>query len=339
MTMRTLLDALRKAQRDFAIDRVRCELEAVLSPDVVVHLAHPFEDIQGVDAYMAEALIPLVKAIPDLERRDLIVLDGKTTLGAEWVGCCGYWTGTFSHPWLEIPPTGLTVSMRFHEFSRIEDGRIVEMQVIWDIPELMMQANAWPLSPSLGREWHVPGPALQDGLETTVRDRQRADESTALVSNMLVHLGKFANGGVAGMKLDTFWHPAFSWYGPAGIGTCRGVAGFRNGHQIPFLNALPDRTGGTSGRGHLFGDGDFVAFTGWPGMSMTVSGDGWLGIAAADQKITMRSLDFWRCEGNAIRENWVLIDMLHVYAQLGVDVLARLREFNKSRYGMPEWSV
>ena len=30
-------------------------------------------------------------------------------------------------------------------------------------------------------------------------------------------------------------------------------------------------------------------------------------------------------------ENWVLIDMLDIYRQLGVDVLARLAEFNKAR--------
>jgi hypothetical protein len=56
-----------------------------------------------------------------------------------------------------------------------------------------------------------------------------------------------------------------------------------------------------------------------------------MGIAPADQQITMRSLDFWRCENGLIRENWVLVDLLHVYRQAGVDVLARLREFNKAR--------
>ena len=40
----------------------------------------------------------------------------------------------------------------------------------------------------------------------------------------------------------------------------------------------------------------------------------------------MRRLDFWRVEGDLIRENWVLVDLLHVYDQLGVDVFARMRE-------------
>ena len=46
----------------------------------------------------------------------------------------------------------------------------------------------------------------------------------------------------------------------------------------------------------------------------------------------MRSLDFWRCENGLIRENWVLVDLLDVYRQIGVDVLGRMAEFNKARY-------
>jgi hypothetical protein len=45
----------------------------------------------------------------------------------------------------------------------------------------------------------------------------------------------------------------------------------------------------------------------------------------------LRSLDFWRLERGLIRENWVLIDLLDLYDQIGVDVLGRLREFNKAR--------
>lgn len=42
-------------------------------------------------------------------------------------------------------------------------------------------------------------------------------------------------------------------------------------------------------------------------------------------------LDFLRCEKGLIRENWVLIDLLDVYDQLGIDVLGRMREFNKAK--------
>ena len=82
---------------------------------------------------------------------------------------------------------------------------------------------------------------------------------------------------------------------------------------------------------NFFGAGDYAAVTGWPNMGLTVTQDGWLGIAPAGRKMLMRSLDFWRLEGGKIRENWVLVDLLHMYDQIGVDVLARMREFNKAR--------
>jgi hypothetical protein len=70
-------------------------------------------------------------------------------------------------------------------------------------------------------------------------------------------------------------------------------------------------------------------------MKQTINHDGWLGIAPSGQEITLRSLDFWRLEGGLIRENWVLVDLLDIHNQLGVDVLARMREFNKARNFKP----
>ena len=132
------------------------------------------------------------------------------------------------------------------------------------------------------------------------------------------------------MALVKYWHPKMNWYGPSGIGTNRRIQGFRNWHQIPFLAAMPNRRG-SGGKGALFGDGEYVGFTAWPGMTATITGDGWMGIAPAGQEITMRSLDFWRCEEGLIRENWVLVDLLDVYRQIGVDVFRRMEEFTHDR--------
>jgi predicted ester cyclase len=240
--------------------------------------------------------------------------------------------GVFERPWLDIPPTQHVVAMRYHEFFRIQDGQVVEMQALWDIPQVMRQAQAWPMTPSLGVEWLVPGPATQDGIITAPYDAAKADASLALVREMLAAMGKHPrSGGPEVMQLERYWHPKMNWYGPAGIGTARRIAGFRRWHQIPFLKALPDRTVSHAGKSAMFGDGDYVAETGWPNMQMTVTGDGWLGIAPANQAITMRSLDFWRCENSLIRENWVLVDLLHVYRQIGVDVFSRMREITCAR--------
>ena len=140
----------------------RAALDAVAGKAEFKH-CHPFGTKSGSAAFFENCLAPLFKAMPDLERREWIAISGKDDDGSEWLGFGGHYFGTFIAPFLDIPPTGHIAHMRFHEFYRVEDDQIVEFQAIWDIPELMLQANAWPMAPSLGREWHVPGPATQDG--------------------------------------------------------------------------------------------------------------------------------------------------------------------------------
>lgn len=339
---KALLAPLRAAMYDFAEPDVRGAMDALLAPDAVVRLAFPFGEMVGTDAFYDRAFAPLLAAWPDLERRDAIVMAGPTPEGTDWVGCCGFYTGVSTRPWLDIPATGHQIAMRFHEFYRFENGRVAEIQALWDIPEVMLQAAAWPMAPSLGREWQVPGPATGDGLVPGPHDAARSAYSRQRIVEMLSALKRHpAEGGPELMEMERHWHPRMTWYGPAGIGTGRGVRGFRHWHQIPFLNAMPDR-----GRYvdeityHFFGDGDYAAVTGWPDMIQTLTHDGWMGIAPAGRRITMRSLDFWRLENGLIRENWVLVDLLDVYNQIGVDVFARLREFNKARPGFdPETGI
>ncbi|MEM6565238.1 MAG: ester cyclase [Pseudomonadota bacterium] len=339
---KSLIAPMRAAMYDFDIDAVRSVLTDVCAPDVVFRLAFPFETTNGVEAYLERAYAPLLQALPDLERRDYIVMSGPTPDGADWVGCGGYYTGAFMAPWLDIPPTGHIAHMRFHEFYRFEDGKIVEMQSLWDIPELMIQAHAWPMTPSLGREWHVPAPATCDGIVPGPYDVTAGQATCQHIIDMLEHLKRHpTEGGPEVMEMDRFWHPRMSWYGPAGIGTGRGQRGFRHWHQIPFLNAMPDRGQYVDEIVyHFFGDRNYAAVTGWPNMIQTVTDGGWLGIAPAGRKIDMRSLDFWRVESELIRENWVMVDLLHMYDQIGVDVFSRMREFNKARAGFdPETGV
>ena len=202
------------------------------------------------------------------------------------------------------------------------------MHVIWDLPCLMMQANVWPMGPSLGSEWHVPGPASQDGLATEEVTPEQTTASCQHVIDMISAMQKYpAQGGPEIMEMEKYWHPHFNWYGPSGIGSSRGIESFRSWHQTPFLNAMPDRGQYPDDvRQHFFAEGSYVAVTGWPNMAQTLSGQGWLGIAPTGQKITLRSLDFWRLENGLIRENWVLVDLLDIWAQTGVDVIARMQQ-------------
>ncbi|MEP3346174.1 MAG: ester cyclase [Litoreibacter sp.] len=331
---KSLIAPLLTAMRDFDRAAVTDAVSALLDEAAIIHMCHPFGDLKA-NQFFETCFEPLATAMPDVERRDTIVLAGQTDVGADWVGCCGSYIGTFVAPFLYIPPTGHLAHMRFHEFYRFEGQKIVEVQAIWDIPELMMQANAWPMAPSLGREWHIPGPIEQDGLTDFSDKTQLAEQSMQHVLDMLSALSRHPCEPVEAMELEKFWHPKMTWYGPAGIGTARGIQGFRDWHQIPFLNAMPDRGQYPDEVSfHFFAEGNYVAVTGWPDMAQTLSGSGLMGIAPTGQKVTLRSLDFWRIEGNKIRENWVMVDLLDLYHQIGVDVFARLLEFNKARVGM-----
>lgn len=328
--IKSALAAYRTATATFAPGPVEAALAEVMSAEATCHLCHPFGDVTGPDAFYATCLGPLHHAMPDLERRELICMAGTTPEGQDWAASMGSYMGTFSSAFLGIPPTSHLAHMRFHEYFKLEDGQVTEVQMIWDIPELMIQANAWPMAPQLGAFLNTPGPMSQDGLSVS------GDGHAALqiVTDMLIDLCRHpATGGPEVMNLDTYWHPRVNWYGPTGIGTARGISGFRHWHQKPFLRAMPDRKLDAMGdlMSHWIAEGDYVAETGWPNMRLTITGDGWMGIAPSGQEITLRSLDFWRIEGRLIRENWVLVDLLDLYNQIGVNVLSRMEEFNKAR--------
>ena len=322
---------------DFDPNKVQELLSEIIHPDALCRYFHPIGDVKPERLY-SKLYAPLYTALPDFERREIICIAGSDDDGTSWVGNAGYFIGTFTHAFMDIPPTGHIAHIRFHEFYKFKAGVISEIQAVWDIPSLMMQAGVWPMGPSLGYEWLVPAPARQDGLDNSRSDKthplknktleNKALENKILVLDMLTAMSKHPKyGGAQIMQLEKFWHPKFCWYGPSGIGSSRGISGFRNHHQIPFLKAMPDRGQHSEDTTHhFFAEGQYVAVTGWPNMSQTLTDDGWLGIAPTNQKINLRSLDFWRIENQKIRENWVMIDLLDIWSQIGVDVLSRMRQ-------------
>ena len=254
---RARLDALFEAFRDFEIEDATHLFKEALVSGAKLHFTHPYETLSDVDQLVDEVYRPLATAIPDLERRMTIKVQGRAAAGDEMVGVCGYYTGAFRKPYLGIRPTGQQVTMRFHEFFRLGADGVQEVQAVWDIPELLMQAGAWPMAPALRRAWNVPAPIPQDGMHRPAATSEASAESLRIVAEMLTAMGRHPQEPASVMRLEDFWHPRMSWYGPAAIGTCRGIEGFRNGHQIPFLRALPDRSGNVGG-GYYFGGLEIV---------------------------------------------------------------------------------
>jgi len=288
--------------------------------------SHPWNERQG-HAAIAGVWAELRTALPDLERRDLIFVGGRSLPdprvvpdlpGRMLVATMGHYLGSFAADLCGIPATGGVVNLRFCEVHHLSGDRIAQSYVLWDLPDLMRQAGCWPIAPSLGAEGMWPGPAGGNGIRL---GQTVASGAFDLVMAMHASLGAFDGKSVHSMPQAGYWHPDFLWFGPAGIGTTRGLAGFQAHHQIPFLTGFPDRRG--AGHYVRLADGPFVVTGGWPSVTGTHLGE-WLGLPPTGRHIDMRVMDFYRTDGDRIVENWVPIDILHILHQMGFDVLARL---------------
>ncbi len=294
--------------------------------NVAWHGPHPINAIIGADSVVAKFWQPFLHAMPDMERRDDIFIASHFKNG-NWVGATGYYTGTFVNDWLGIRATGGVLNVRYGEFSRLENGKVCEVYIILDILDVLRQAGQLPqgLSKPLGVVEHVPGPGSPDGITLTEVDPLESMQSLRLVEAMIAGLMSYDQKTLDSMGMERFWHPQMMWYGPAGIGSSRRLKGFQDVHQIAFLRAFPDRVGGDH-KARL-GDGAYVGSTGWPSVRATHLGP-WMGRPATGKRIGMRVMDFWRREGNLLRENWVFIDQLDLLLQMDFDVMANME--NKS---------
>ena len=292
---------------------------AGLAADHRLHSFAPVNTVDGRDDYHAALLSPLRAAFPNGEERCDIRLAGHYQEG-DWLASSGHIAGLFEAPLFGIPATGRTAMVRFGRFERHAHGKIAETILILDLPGLMMQAGCWPCGPAMGPSFPAPGPATHDGIVQP--GDVGGDESLALVNAMIGGLHEF-DGSLNSMGMRSFWTKDFWWFGPAPIGNFRGHADYERGHQLPFLTAFPDRVGGNH-RARI-GEGRYIASAGWPSITATHAGGGWLGLAPTGRAITIRVMDFWRREDNLLAENWVMIDIPDLLGQMGVDVFERVR--------------
>lgn len=291
------------------------------APGAEYHAVHPINDLDGPIEIADKLLTPLRIAVPDLQHRPYIVMAGHSR-DADWVCITGVMEGAMHGPWLGIPPTGGLIQLRFGAFHRIEAGLIAESIVIHDVVDLMLQAGLSPLPARALAPAIFPAPIPQDGLALGSGSPEQAASSLALVDAMIVGLMNYDGQDLESMGQERFWSPDMLWYGPGGIGSTRGLSGFQTFHQRPFLEAFPDRVGGNHRA--RFADGPYVASTGWPSIRATHAAP-WLGVAGHGNAITMRVMDWWRCEDGRLKENWVFIDIPHVLLQSGHDVFDGLR--------------
>jgi predicted ester cyclase len=304
-------------------------IRASYHADANVNVTHPINELSGLDAVGEQVWQPLRRAIPDVERRDDIVAGGRYR-HADWIGCLGHYVGTFEDDWLGIPATRGVVAVRYAEGHALRDGKIATSYLFIDFLDLMRQAGYWPLAPSLGREMQWLPPITHDGVILAPQDHAVSQRTIERILRMHAALGYY-NGQpptravLDEMEMVKYWHPHFMWFGPAGIGTTRGLKGFEDSHQIPFLVAFPDRGGSDISHFIRIGDGYYAVTGGWGSLQATHTGHNFLGVPATGKRVTMRVMDFYRCNDETIIENWIPFDIPHLLLQMGVDVFGRMR--------------
>ncbi|MGR3503847.1 ester cyclase [Pseudaestuariivita sp.] len=289
---------------------------AFFAPKAAVEIVHPF------NTSSQQALLDsLHGSFSCLTRSDYIAMAGAFE-DADWVSSTGYYCGQFDKPWLGIAPTGELAWLRFGEFHRIENGRAVQSFVFLDIPELMIACGQWPIAESPGATRGFtglqPGPMTQDGLLWAEQDPAQGATSYRMVTDMLAGLA------TPDEAWRPYWHDHMIWYGPGAFGSFVGIEGFQR-FQVPFEGAFAGWSGGSAGNGmthHFtrFGDGAYVCSGGWPSLTGVQTG-AFLGVPASGKRLFMRVSDWWRVEGDKLRENWVFVDIPHVLDQLGVTLL------------------
>ena len=122
--------------------------------------------------------------------------------------------------------------------------------------------------PNKGIDWIPPAPMTGDGIVTYPTDKEEGQKTLDLTNAMLNGLGEYDGKTLESMAQERFWEEKdMMWYGPSGIGTTRGLKGFQDNHQLPFLVGFPDRGITPKKRKEYFaqiGDGNYSCDFGFP---------------------------------------------------------------------------
>ena len=91
--------------------------------------------------------------------------------------------------------------------------------------------------------------------------------------------------------------------------------------------AFPDRTVGDLD--NLIAEGTFVGASSMPGVTLTHTAP-YLGHSATQERCGVNGIDFWREENGQFVENWVFVDMVHLFAQMGIDLMERVKHMARN---------
>ncbi|MDE0956307.1 MAG: ester cyclase [Pseudomonadales bacterium] len=284
---------------------------------------HPFHEQTSAAQVARLFWQPLRHSLKHLQRRQDIFMAGCNEIddfSSVWVVSMGHLMGLFDEPWLGIKPTGKMVMLRYCEFNKVENGKISETAMFFDIPHLMVQAGLQPFPPQTAAELVQPGPISHAGLMFNEQVLESGEKTLAAINHMINALGEWNSELSLEDELRLSWHEDMIWWGPSGIGATYTIARYAQQHSGPFRAGFENR----DFNGHIcrMAEGEFGGFFGWPNLTLEPVG-GFMGMPATGKSAEMRVIDIYRRDGDKLAENWVFIDLLHFWNQQGVDILAR----------------
>ncbi len=296
----------------------------------------PLGQATGPVALAELALAPLKSAIPDLKRQTHLFMGGQSSdhvgedaKDAYWVAGTGYFTGTAVQSFIGIPATSHPLRIRWSEFIRFKDDVMVESQMIIDFVDWFDQIDLPVLPESRGAEHVYPAPTGFDGV--LIEPQNSAETTHTLkLGNALLYgaLNGFDQTALASMGMAEYFHPNLKWYGPGGIGACLSLSEFEQLHQQPWLVAFPDRK--VVGIESLFAEGRLLAASGIAGVEATHTGS-YLGEHASGASLKISGIDFWLRDGDQFTENWVFVDMIDLFNQMGIDLFERMTTLHQQQ--------
>ena len=304
---------------------------AYFAPDCQWNGPAPFYLQSGPKAIAESFWSPLKRSIPDLKRETHMIFGGNSSGRADegldgemWVCGTGYLKGYAVDEFIGIPATNHPLQLRWGEFYCLREGKIVASQMILDFVDWFEQLGLLALPKMRGVAHVYPAPTGYNGL--------LHDQQDLLETNKTMQFGrKFIYGGLnqydttdlSSMGMAGFFHKNVKWYGPGGIGACLSLDEFERLHQRPWLVAFPDRK--VQDLDALIAEGPLLGAAGIAGVKATHSGP-YLDTKATGKPISVSGLDFWIRDGDKFTENWVFVDMIDLFSQIGQDLFARMRE-------------
>ena len=284
---------------------------------------HPFHEQTSASQVARSFWQPLRHSLKHLQRRQDVFMAGLNEMdnfSSVWVVSMGHLMGLFDEPWLGIKPTGKMAMLRYCEFNKVENGKIAETAMFFDIPHLMVQAGLQPFPPQAAAQLVQPGPMTHTGLMFDAQEPAQGEKTLASINHMMNALGDWQNELSLEDELRLSWNEDMIWWGPTGIGAAYTIPRYAQQHSGPFRAGFKDR----AFNGHVcrMAEGEFGGFFGWPNLTLEPTG-GFMGMPATGKSGDMRIIDIYRRGGEKLSENWVFIDFLHFWNQQGVDILAR----------------